>query len=82
MPGKCSGRVARRERVPGEGEHRVGHGDVEMAALPALVALAQRQQNVHHRRQRAAGDVGDQRRRHHRPVGRPGIERQQSGVPM
>ena len=38
------------------------------------------EQDVHHRRQRAAGDVGDQRRRHHRPVGRPGVERQQSGM--
>ena len=29
---------------------------------------------------RAAADVGDQRRRHDRPVGRPGVERQQPGA--
>ena len=63
-----------RQRLPGEGEHRVGHGDVEMAALPGLVALAQRQQDVDHRRKGAAADVGDQRRRHHRPVRRPGLQ--------
>ena len=77
---KAPGRRAERQRRPGEGEHRVGHGDVDMAALPALVALAQRQQNIDHRRKAAAGDVGGQHRRHHRTVGRPGLQIQQAGI--
>ncbi len=40
----------------------------------------QRQQDVDHGRKRAARDVGDQRRRHHRPVRRTGLERQQAGA--
>ena len=36
--------MTRRQRVTCEGEHRVRHGDVEMAAVPTLVALAEREQ--------------------------------------
>jgi hypothetical protein len=72
--------VAGGERVAGEGEHRIRHGDVEMAALPGAVTLAQAEQNVDHRRQGAAADVGDQRGRHDRPVGRAGVERKEPSV--
>ena len=50
-----------------------------MAALAGAVALAQREQDVDHGGKRAAGDVGDQRGRRHRPVRRTGVEREQSG---
>ena len=80
MPGKLPGGLACGQRVAGEGEHRIGHRDIDVAALSGWLALAQPEQDVDHRRQRAAADVGDQRRRHHRPVGRAGIERQQPGV--
>ena len=50
------------------------------AAFAGAVASPQREQDVHHRRQRAAADVGDQRRRHVRPIQRAGLQRQQSRV--
>ncbi len=51
-----------------------------MRALPGLGALQKRQQNIDHRRECAAADVGDQRRRHGRPVDRPRRERKQPGL--
>ena len=47
---------------------------------PRRLALAQRQQDVHHRRIGGAGDVGGERRRHHAMPRLPGRQRQQAGV--
>ena len=77
--GECPGRVADRVGVPGEGEHRVGHGDVEIDALPARVALAQAQQDVDDRRHGAAADVGNECRRHDGLLHGSRLERQEAG---
>ncbi len=51
-----------------------------MGALAGAVLVAQRQQDVHHRRIGAARDVGDQRRRDDRRLGGSHAERQHTGV--
>ena len=75
-----AGGVALAERPIHEGKQVLGHGDVEMAALAGLRALGHRQEDVHHRRIGGAGDVGDQRRRHHRLLARAHRQRQQAGI--
>src|SRR5262244_1433528 len=68
-----------RSRVPGEGEHRVRHGDVDETALPSGVAAAQAEENVHHRRHRAAADIADERGRYGRTIRRAGRKREEPG---
>ena len=77
--GEFPGRMSERPSVPGEGEHRVGHRDVEMHALPRRVALAQPEQDVDHGRHRAAADVRNECRRDDGLLGRAGLDREQPG---
>ena len=52
-------------------EHRIGHGDIDMAPLAAGSCVHQRGEYAHRRRERAAEQVGDLEVRHHRcaPLG-------------
>ena len=68
------------ERPPHEREQMVGHGDVEVTAVPSDVALTQRQQDVERGGIAAARDVCDQRRRHHRRAVRTRRQLQQTGL--
>ena len=71
---KALARNAERERRPREGEHRVSHRYVDVAALPALIANPQGKQNVDDRRKASAGDVGGKHRRDHGIVAWPRLQ--------
>ena len=67
------------QRMPGEHEHRIGHRNVDVAAVSAHVALAQAQQDIENRRKRAAPDIRNKRRWNSWTIVRARIERQQAG---
>ena len=77
--GKLAARLPQRQRVPGKGEHRVAHGDVDERALPALVTCPQRQKNIDHRRKTAAANIGGQQRRQHGRIDWPRLQIEQPG---
>src|SRR4029077_14618587 len=70
---KAAGGHAESQRRPGEREHRVGHCNIDMTTLPALIARTQRQQNIDHSRKTAARYVGREHRRHDTMAGWSGL---------
>src|SRR4029079_24101 len=53
----------------------------DATAVSALVACPQRQKNVDDSRETPAGDICRQHWRHDRPIGRTGLQIEQTGIP-